>query len=421
MFLKVLHIHGYDKGGGAETVFNITRNNKHNLINYSGYIKKDISDIKYPEVKFKIYQSYPRHLQFINYIFSFHNYFVLKNFLLNNEVDVVHVHGFIGALSTSILFALRKVKSEKRFIIIQTMHDFHLACPNSLLFDYGKNIICEKCLGKRIKIFPFFNSCDRRGYLFSIIKGLRSIIANNLFAHKELIDRFIAPSNLMREKLIEEGISENKIVTIRNPIPISTNDAKSIKKNVICYFGRFSKEKDIPFIIESFSFWKKKGKNDFKLLLVGNGEEEQQIKRLVDENIYKKDITLMGFKPFQELMAYIEPCKYFMMASRLYENAPMTILEAVSLNIIPIVPDLGGMKETIESVVMVGKTYKLGDKESFLQNIEELELNYSSEIEKIFHMKRRIHNLYGFENYLKELNDLYRKTKSAHDMMQIVT
>lgn len=405
--MKVLHIHSFDKGGGAETVFNITRRNKFNSANYSGFIKTDLSSNDYPDINFRIYQSYSKCLRLINYIFSFHNYFALKSFLLKNEIDVVHLHGFIGALSPSILLALKKMKRKKRFVVIQTMHDFHIVCPNSLLFDFGKNNICEKCLGRHLKLFPLVNSCDRRGYLFSVIKGTRSLLSNNFFSHSKLIDKFVAPGDFMSKKMIEEGIQESRIVTIRNPVAFNFVDKAITKKDILCFFGRFSKEKDIPFIIKAFTLLKIRNPRDFKLYLIGEGEEAATVKKLIDICTFKTDIIVKDFMPQTELIEFIKPCKYFVMASKLYENAPMTILEAVSLDIIPIVPDLGGMKETIELVVKVGRTYESGVRESFVESIQKLEDNYADELKKIFDLKQELQNEFGTERYLKKLNTLY--------------
>lgn len=405
--MKVLHIHSFDNGGGAETVFNITRANSNNQKNYSGYIKTDNTDSSFPDIQFRIYYSYPKFQQLLNYIFSFHNYFALKKFLKETPVDVIHLHGFIGALSASILLALRVEKKRKKFVVIQTMHDFHLSCPNSILFDYSRNSLCEKCLGKKIKLYSFINSCDRRGLIYSFLKGIRTFISNNLFKHERIIDKFIAPSELMKNKLIVEGISNQKIIVIRNPLPTNEYFNSFDKENSICYFGRFSKEKDIPFIIDFFTSWKQNRENNFKLILVGAGDEKQKILQLVRENQFRKDFVIKDFMPINDLKETIKNCKYIIMASRLYENAPMSILESVSLNIIPIVPDLGGMKEMIDSVVTIGKTYKLGDKESLINCMESLEHGYNEEIKKFDKIKYNIINQFGVDNYLDNLNILY--------------
>lgn len=306
------------------------------------------------------------------------------------------------------------MKKKSGFFVVQTMHDFHIICPNSLLFDYGQNCICEKCLGKRIKIFPFFNSCDRRGLLFSVLKGIRSFIAINLIGHEKLVDKIIAPSNLMKDKLIREGIKENKIVILRNPISFTSIEGIGIKQDIICYFGRFSKEKDIQFIIESFTLLRNMKKTNIKLYLIGSGDEEEKIKMLVKDNIYRTEISIFEFMNHEKLIEIIKPCKYSIMASRLYENAPMTILESVSLYIIPLVPDLGGMKETVESVVKIGGVYKQGDKESFVRCFEYLEAKYLDEIEKIAELNQRLTNDYGTGNYLKELNSIYKKVSGQY-------
>lgn len=404
--MTVLHINGYDHGGGSETVFNISRNNENNEVNISGFI--DQPGGSNADIKFSTYKNYSKLLRIFVYFFSFNNYLRLKKYLTHNSVDVIHLHNFIGALSPAILLAIKNTKRKKKYVVVQTAHDFNICCPNSLLYNYSKNIICEKCLGKKVKIFPLIVGCDRRGKIFSFLKGIRSIYSNNILNHKEIIDKFIAPSELMKEKIIEDGINNNKISVIRNPLPnIFSYDGN--KENIICYFGRFSKEKDVPFIINTFTYWKQRNDNDFKLFLIGGGEEEDIIRDIVKKNPYSSEIWISEFLPERELINSIKFCKYFIMASQLYENAPMTILEAVSLNIIPIVPSLGGMKETIEKVIMVGKTYKSKDYDSLIKCIEELEQNYSEELRKMSGIKKEISEKLGVVNYYSKLNNLYNE------------
>jgi len=109
----------------------------------------------------------------------------------------------------------------------------------------------------------------------------------------------------------------------------------------------------------------------------------------------------------KELFDILKEVKYLFMASKLYENAPMTLLESISLNILPIVPDLGGMKETVQDVFQFGKIYEKNNIESFIEQIEEMETEYLSELEKLIKRKSFLFENYGVEVYYKNLFNIY--------------
>ena len=406
--MKILHINNYDKKGGAETVFNLTRQNLKEFDNYSGFIKLDNSN-EIPDVKFSTWENNSRLIGIINYIFSIKNYKGLYKFLDKHEIDIVHIHGFFSSISPSILLSLKKIKKKKEIKVIQTLHDFHVICPNSSLYNFNKNELCEKCIGKNFKYYIFTDRCDRRGLFFSIIKGIRSFVANNILKHKEIIDQFITPGEFLKNKLIGDGINVEKITVIRNPIQININNTYIKKENIICYFGRFSREKNLEFLIDAFSFWKEQNKNDFMLLLIGEGEEELLLKNKSAQNKFNKEIIFKSFLPADQLWEEIKICKYFALTSKWFENAPMSILEAVSLNILPIVPDFGGMRETIEDVIHIGKLYNANNIQSWVNAISSLEYNYKQEILRLISLQKKINSVLSLDYFTKKTKDIYNK------------
>jgi len=404
--LKILHINNYDKLGGAETVYNLTRKNIPDTINYSGFVKRADSEEK-PDISFKSWESDGKLKGTINYIFSFHNYKTLKNFLKNNLVDVIHLHGFFSALSPSVLLAVKEAKKKKKIKVIQTLHDFHLVCPNSSLYNYNKNQLCEKCTAMNIKYPIIFENCERRGIIHSIIKAKRSFISNNFIKHKSVVDHFICPSNFLKEKLIADGIAEEKISIIRNPVNMIQHDFSSVqKKNKICYFGRFSKEKNLSFLINAFTKWKVETKNDFELLLIGEGEEEELLQHLRNESSASQSISIKKFMPFDQLVKEIADAKFFCMSSSCYENSPVSIIEAISIGIIPIVPNIGGMKEMI-AFVQAGLLYKNKDLLDWCNIITKGAEHYQTEYMKL--KVARDHTIYRDtqQKYITELLKIY--------------
>lgn len=289
------------------------------------------------------------------------------------------------------------------------MHEFHIVCPNSILFNYSKNVICEACLSKKIKYPIFFMGCDRRGKIFSFLKGLRSLIANNILGHVSIIDKFICPSNFIKDKLIEGNIAAEKIVIVRNPIVLSEKYICNSKENVICFFGRFSKEKNLIFLIKSFDLWKQENNNNFRLLLIGEGDDEKEMKQVVSNCLSKPDIIFKPFMTFQQLQTEIQKVKYYAMTSIWYENAPMGILESIALNIIPIVPNIGGMKEIIEKVIKVGGVYESQNLKSWCNTMNYLEKNYEDLLIKLRLVKKDLIKNYSEEFYLKIIQNLYKE------------
>lgn len=403
--LKILHINSFDKKGGAETVFQISKDFP-GTVNYSGYVETGNLSEK-PNISFHSWENDNKLIGTLNYIFSIYNYRILKSFLKVTDVDIIHLHGFFSSISPSILLSIKKAKLRKKVNVVQTLHDFHLVCPNASLYNYNKNVICEKCIGKKIKLNILFENCDRRGMVHSIVKGIRSFVANNILHQRNIVDTFICPSEFLKSKLIEDGIDEKRITVIRNPISSVNDIVIPPKKNIICYFGRFSKEKNLEFLINAFASWKQKSSNDFKLIIIGEGEEESNLKSLAAKSNARNDISFINFLPYDQLVNTIKNVKYLAMTSMCYENSPMSVIEGMSLNIIPIVPSIGGMKESVETLLQFGKTYLPNNIDSWIETIGLLETNYKKEMDQLIHSKNKFMESLGIINYHNTILNVY--------------
>jgi glycosyltransferase involved in cell wall biosynthesis len=409
--MKILHINDYNSKGGAETVFNITRNNLKDFDNFSGFNVRNKSQ-EVPDLEFTSWENDNKFLGIINYIFSLSNYKRLAEFLNKNKMDVIHIHGFFSSISPSLLLAIKRIKKKQNVKVIQTLHEYHAICPNSSLYNYSKQEVCEKCVGKKFKFHIFINNCDRRGWAFSIIKGIRSFLANNILKHKDIIDLFIAPSMFLRDKILKDNFDHEKIILLRNPIVYNQQNLLPKKENIICYFGRFSEEKNIKFLIEAFIQWKNKSPNNFRLLIIGEGEKEAELKIFASESKFHEEINFKNFLPNPDLQSTIRVAKYFAITSSWYENFPMSIIESIILNIIPIAPDIGGMKEMVTDFLKIGRIYKSGEIDSWISAIENLEKHYTEEIDNLLKTKNEILSNYGVDSYIKELHKIYLEGKS---------
>ena len=224
--MKVFMITNHIIGGGSEKVALYTiRILKRNMPDCELYLASCAEPAEQvviaPYVSgFVHLESSKDRLRPLRYIFNNFNERQLEGFFSCTEIDVIHLHSFMGEISPSIIYAIRKYKRTNRALrVIQTVHDYGIACPNSSLFNYHMNKPCQTCVGKRsyLKCNIVINRCYRGRIMISLLKYIRIVILN-LVKYTEIVDTFICPSDFARNILVKEGIASGKLRVIRNPM-----------------------------------------------------------------------------------------------------------------------------------------------------------------------------------------------------------
>lgn len=267
-------------------------------------------------------------------------------------------------ITCSIIPALKKHNVK----IIWTMHDLITVCPSYTMLD-GKGNICEKCLGGNFKNC-FKNKCIKGSKLMSFLstREAKFIKKHNYYND---VDLYIAPSRFYKNKLEEGKFTSSKIVYLPNPLPKDTKfEINNNPDNYILYFGRLSKEKGVATLIKAMK------DVNYKLIVLGTGPLEEELKQLViDENLSDK-ISLLGFKQGDELEKYIKNAKAVVLPSEWYENGPYSAMEAMALGKPLIVSNHGGLPELVndnENGFIFNDKNELVAKLNAIINLEEKE------------------------------------------------
>ncbi|UII24838.1 glycosyltransferase [Fulvivirga maritima] len=119
----------------------------------------------------------------------------------------------------------------------------------------------------------------------------------------------------------------------------------NLPQKYIVAMGRFSKQKNFGLLLEAYA--KSKIREQFKLVLIGDGPLKSDIHEIIDKYSLNKDVYLTGFlpNPFQ----VIKNAKLFINTSD-YESFCMVILESLSLNVPVIAADCkSGPSEMVQS------------------------------------------------------------------------
>lgn len=258
-----------------------------------------------------------------------------EKLIIDFKPEIIHLHNIYHQISPSILHVSKKYKIPT----IIHLHDYKLICPNYQLFV--NNNVCEDC-----KVYKYYNcfikKCHKNSYSKSALVAFEMYFHHRLLnIYRKNIDYLISPSNFLRNKFIDFAWDENKITTIYNPFDSNLIKNSKIKsEDYLLYFGRLSREKGIDIIIKAL-------KNTKILLnIVGKGEYENELKNLASKLNVR--VNFLGYKEKQELSEIIQKAKAVIIPSIWYENMPLNMLEALSLEKIVIASNIGGMPEIIK-------------------------------------------------------------------------
>ncbi len=196
------------------------------------------------------------------------------------------------------------------------------------------------------------------GFNVGIFKKILYVFLDR-FSEK-YVDKFIVLTQALRNILIKKHkINPDKIIKITNgveieefsPDPISKDNIRkefSIGENcsLIGFIGRLTWQKGLPYFLQAIKEIDNTnpGLSDFKYLIVGDGEQERELKTLADSLNISKRIIFAGFrKNIKEIISALD----VLVLPSLREGQPIILLEAMCMAKAIVTTNIEGMSETI--------------------------------------------------------------------------
>ena len=170
---------------------------------------------------------------------------------------------------------------------------------------------------------------------------------------------------------------EKKIFLLRDPI-INIQKIEKLKKQKIDPFfeknqfivaiGRLTKQKNFKFLISCFLKLTNSQPN-LKLVILGDGEEMQNLKRLIHTKNLENNIFLLGH--LQNVFKYLSRAKLFILSS-LWEDPGWVLLEAAASNTLILSSDCkNGPSEIIDNN-NAGQLYKVDNEQDFINKFNQI-------------------------------------------------
>ena len=234
-------------------------------------------------------------------------------------------------------------------------------------------------------------------------KIIWKLFSNNIF-------KVTVPTQKTFEILKKTKVfDESKIYLLRDPAidqeDISKKKDKPIpkkyqKKKYFLSIGRLTQQKNFSFLIKMFIKYKKLINIDF-LLIIGDGEERNNLQKLIKASNFENYIHLIGFK--ENVYNYIKNSEAIISTAE-YEDPGFVLLEAAYLR-----------KKIITSLVANGPLemkengdfcffFKFNNEKSFVKALKKLKNNSSNKLNKAKNYSKKFLVSQHLNNLLRILN-----------------
>lgn len=187
-----------------------------------------------------------------------------------------------------------------------------------------------------------------------------------------------------RDSLVKNGITSAKIY-LKPMIPANISDfgkadgdairaqyALEKDTRVILFVGRLIKQKNLPFLFETFSEILKIHPNT-RLMIIGTGAEKPKLKLMTQEMGIEAKIIWAGEVPHHEIVYYFAACDVFVLPS-LYEGFARVLMEAAAAGKPIVTTDVSGASDIVLDGI-TGYIIPLNSKDSLRDSVLRLLTN----------------------------------------------
>lgn len=306
--------------------------------------------------------------------------------------DVIHVHGIHRQLSPSILGVARR----RAVPVVQTLHDCHHLCPADTLLRGGS----EKCDPPRCGTYWYgpaiSHRCVRGSASVSALLAAETAVARMRHSYERGVTRFVAPSRCLRDMMSRGGWNVPTDV-IPNAVPLA--ECRVGAGEGFAVIGRLTWEKGVDIALQAAR------QSEVRLTVAGVGPAEDTLKTRFPEAEFT---GMLGKDAVAEL---VRRSRAVVVPSLWFENAPMSVLEAMAAGV-PVIGSMsGGIPEQITSghdglLVPVGDADALADAMQLLANDPDLAVRLGNEARRTLQLR------FAHDVHLVSLLETYERARN---------
>ncbi|SHE70919.1 glycosyltransferase [Clostridium fallax] len=294
----------------------------------------------------------------------------LKNFAKKNNIDIIHGHDVKPSIAGYLA-------SSSNIPVISHLHGTYPWLKGNgamkkidgfFRSKYAMNIACSN------KVKDYYLTYNKK------INSNKFVVKSNAFNFNEFNNIKIREKNIVKDEL---DIKEDDFI--------------------FGYVGRLIPLKGIDLLINAFNDILKE-RDNVKLLIVGDGDERENLKIQAERLGIRDKIIFTGFK--RNVYEYMNIMDCFVLSS-VREGLPMVILESIAMNIPIISTPVAGVNELISSNEY-GIVLKERNKENMVLAMKDALLNRDEFKIKASNAYKKLKEQYDIDIYIKDLEKLYK-------------
>lgn len=267
----------------------------------------------------------------------------LRNWLACLRPDVVHFHHYIH-LGIETFRLVRNCLPESKILL--TLHELLAICASQGLMIKSSGRLCERSGPHEChECVPERDPEDFR---------LRQRYIRNSLS---VVDHFVSPSRFVRQRYIDWGLPNDKIMVLENGQPETAlaplRPPKSDPEVVFGYFGQISPYKGIEVLLVAFSSLPNGLRQRTRLEIHGGGHERfgAGFNRRIERAFRKAPTQVVRCGSYEpgELGVRMAGVDWLVLPSIAWENSPLVIQEAMRHRRPVICSGIGGMAEKVRN------------------------------------------------------------------------
>jgi glycosyltransferase involved in cell wall biosynthesis len=206
----------------------------------------------------------------------------------------------------------------------------------------SKGNACERCRGGQFH-HVLTEGCYTGARGSALLLMAEAYVHRALGTYRKCVDHFLAPSQFVKEKLMQDGFSAEKISVLPHfqKLPVQWPSHPEPGSSIL-YFGRLSPEKGVADLLRAM-----KHVPHAQLRIAGDGPQRAALESLARE-LGLTNVEFIGHVDGTVLDRMIASACFTVLPSRAYETLGKTILESYAWGRPVVASDLGSRRELVE-------------------------------------------------------------------------
>ena len=266
---------------------------------------------------------------------------------------VVHVHGWMKALSSSVI----RAALDRAFPVVVTLHDYSAVCPNGGFYNYRTERACRL---RPMSAACLATDCDLRSYAHKLWRVARQAVQSGPGRLISGVRHFVCISGTNRALHAPHLPAAAQMHFVPNPIAVERGPpARPERSRLFAAVGRLAAEKGVRLFAAAAR------EAGAEALFVGDGYLREEIGRI------NPQARITGWVGPRMVARYLARCRALVFASQWPETQGLAVLEAAARGVPAIVSDGSAAREWVEHGV-TGLLFRSGDREDLRRRIAEL-------------------------------------------------